>query len=122
VEQRRTAFDEAMADDLNTAAALAEVFGLAREVNAALAAGELSPAAAAEVHRQMGEMVYILGLDAVTRVEDSIPAEVKAMAEERQTARAAKDFARADELRAAITEHGYEVRDVAGGFKLIPIR
>ncbi len=122
VEQRRTAFDEAMADDLNTAAALAEVFGLAREVNAALAAGELSPAAAAEVHRQMGEMVYILGLDAVTRVEDSIPAEVKAMAEERQTARAAKDFARADELRAAITEQGYEVRDVAGGFKLIPIR
>ncbi len=122
VEQRRTAFDEAMADDLNTAAALAEVFGLAREVNAALAAGELSPAAAAEVHRQMGEMVYILGLDAVARVEDSIPAEVKAMAEERQTARAAKDFARADELRAAITEQGYEVRDVAGGFKLIPIR
>ena len=36
---RRQAFADALADDLNTAAALAEVFGLAREVNAALAAG-----------------------------------------------------------------------------------
>ncbi len=122
MEQRRAAFDEAMADDLNTAAALAEVFGLAREVNAALAAGELSTAAAAEVRRRMEEMVYILGLDAAARVEDSVPDEVTALAEERQAARAAKDFARADELRAAISEKGYEVRDVAGGFKLIPIR
>ncbi len=44
VRQRRQAFDEALADDLNTAAALAEVFGLAREVNTALAGG--LPAAA----------------------------------------------------------------------------
>ena len=38
----RQAFADALADDLNTAAALAEVFGLAREANAALAAGELT--------------------------------------------------------------------------------
>lgn len=122
LQQRRAAFDEAMADDLNTAAALAEVFGLAREVNAALAAGGLTPAAAAEVQGRMTEMLYILGLDAVARVEDAVPADVAAMAEERQQARAAKDFARADELRAAIVARGYEVRDVAGGFKLVPIR
>ncbi len=40
VAERRQAFSDAMADDLNTAAALAEVFGVAREANIALAAGE----------------------------------------------------------------------------------
>ena len=120
--ERRRAFDEALADDLNTAAALAEVFGVAREVNAALAAGDLGAAPAAEVRNQMADMVYVLGLDAVTRIEGAIPAEVTAMAEERQLCRSMKNFARADELRAAITECGYEVRDVAGGFKLVPTR
>jgi cysteinyl-tRNA synthetase len=111
-----------LADDLNTAAALAEVFGLAREVNVALAAQEVSPAEAAEVRAQMVRMVHVLGLEAVAGGEEIIPADVIAMAEERRAARAAKDFARADSLRAAITERGYEVRDAAGGFKIIPIR
>ena len=122
VKQRRRAYDEALADDLNTAAALAEVFGLAREVNTALSAGSLSAEQASELQSEMAEMVHILGLDAVARVEDAVPADVKAMAEERQEARAAKDFARADELRAAIAECGYEIRDVAGGYKLVPTR
>ena len=91
-------------------------------MNAALAAGDLSAARAGEVRSQMADMVYVLGLDAVTKAEDAIPAEVTAMAEERQLCRSTKNFARADELRAAITECGYEVRDVAGGFKLVPTR
>jgi cysteinyl-tRNA synthetase len=122
VSARRQAFDEALADDLNTAAALAEVFGLAREVNAALAAGDLDPEGAAQVRVAMGAMVHVLGLDAVTGGEDAIPADVTAMAEERRAARAARDFARADALRAAISERGYEVRDAPDGFKIVPIR
>ena len=122
VAARRQAFDDALADDLNTAAALAEVFGLAREVNAALAAGELSPAGAAQVRAEMAGMVHVLGLDAVTGSEDAIPAEIVAMAEERRAARAARDFARADALRAAIAERGFEVRDAPDGFKIVPTR
>ena len=122
VAARRDAFDEALADDLNTAAALAEIFGLAREVNAALAAGGPSPWGAAEVRSRLAEMVHILGLDGVTGGEDVIPADIVTMAEERRAARAARDFARADALRSAISERGYEVRDVPDGFKIIPIR
>ena len=47
----------------------------------------------------------------------AIPADIVAMAEERQQCRAGRDFARADALRAAMAERGYEVRDVPGGFK-----
>jgi cysteinyl-tRNA synthetase len=48
------------------------------------------------------------------------PPEVVGLAEQRQAARAAKDFAKADRLRDAIAELGWEVRDVAGGFELVP--
>lgn len=122
VSARRHVFDEAVADDLNTAAALAEIFALAREVNAALAAGEVSARGAAAVRADMAAMAHILGLDAVTGGGDEVPAEITAMAEERQQARAARDFARADALREAIAERGYEVRDAPGGFKIIATR
>jgi cysteinyl-tRNA synthetase len=120
---RRHVFDEALADDLNTAAALAEVFGLAREVNAALANADVSPAGAALLRAAIAEMLHILGLDAVTGGGDeAIPADILAMAEERRQARASRDFARADALRAAIAERGFEVRDAPDGFKIVPIR
>ncbi len=122
VEIRRRAFADSLADDLNTAAALAEVFALAREVNAALAAGELSPEAAARVRAAMVDMVYILGLDAVAGGEEAVPADVVAMAEERQQCRATRDFARADALRTSIAERGFEVRDIPGGYKIVPTR
>jgi cysteinyl-tRNA synthetase len=122
VAARRQAFDEALADDFNTAAALAEVFGLSREVNSALAAAELSPAGAGAMRTEMSGMTHVLGLDAVSGTEAAAPADIIEMAEERRAARAARDFARADVLRAAITERGYEVRDAADGFKIIPIR
>ena len=122
LEIRRRAFADSLADDLNTAAALAEVFALAREVNAALAAGELSPEAAARVRTAMVDMVHILGLDAVAAGEEAVPADVVAMAEERQHCRAARDFARADALRSSIAARGFEVRDIPGGYKIVPTR
>jgi len=70
----------------------------------------------------MAGMVGILGLNAVSAGEDAIPPEIVAMGEERRAARAARDFARADALRAAITERGFEVRDAPDGFKIVPTR
>jgi len=122
VAARSRTFADALADDLNTAAALAEVFGLAREVNAALAGGGLSAQAAAQVREQMGEMAHVLGLDAVAGGEDTVPADIMAMAEERQQSRTNRDFARADALRATIADRGYEVRDIPGGFKVVSTR
>ncbi|MCL5734418.1 MAG: hypothetical protein M1274_02335, partial [Actinobacteria bacterium] len=122
MNRHRTAFDEVMADDLNTAAALAEVFAGAREINAALAENLLSASAAGQLTAELGAMCHVLGLDAVTVVEETVPADILAMAEERRRARTAKDFARADDLRAALNERGYEVRDVLGGFKIVKVR
>ena len=43
------------------------------------------------------------------------------LAEEREQARAGRDFAAADELRGRIAELGWEVRDGAQGFELLPL-
>jgi cysteinyl-tRNA synthetase len=42
------------------------------------------------------------------------------LAEQRQAARAAKDFAESDRLRDEIASAGWDVRDEAGGFRLVP--
>jgi len=46
---------------------------------------------------------------------------VRRLAAEREQARSQRDFAAADELRERIAALGWEVRDAAGGFELLPL-
>jgi cysteinyl-tRNA synthetase len=62
----------------------------------------------------------VFGLE-VERAEEA-PPEVADLAERRRAARAARDFAGADELRAEIARLGWEVQDVSDGFRLIPLK
>jgi len=55
------------------------------------------------------------------RTTPTPPAGVTNKAADREQARVARDFDRADRLRAEIEELGWEVRDVAGGFELTPL-
>ena len=50
--------------------------------------------------------------------EADVPAEVRAIAEERQAARAQKDWAKSDKLRAKLAELGYSVKDSKTGYEL----
>jgi cysteinyl-tRNA synthetase len=60
----------------------------------------------------------LFGLDALAE-EERAPSDVMALAEQREDARAARDFPRSDELRTEIDALGWEVRDEAGGFRLV---
>jgi cysteinyl-tRNA synthetase len=119
-DTRRAAFQEALGDDLNTAGALGELFGLVRDANAALAAGAVSSGAAAAVRQRLADLGHILGLDAVSLTAADVPADVLAMAAQRQERRAARDFAEADRLRDAILAQGYVVRDSPEGYQVVP--
>jgi cysteinyl-tRNA synthetase len=90
---------------------MAEVFELVGEANR----GEVPGAAAAVL-----EMLELVGLDSVAEAEAGGDAAAEALLEERQQARAAKDFARADEIRDELATLGWEVRDGAEGAKLVP--
>jgi cysteinyl-tRNA synthetase len=61
----------------------------------------------------------VFGL-AIDRAPDVAPPETHRLAVDRQAARARRDFAEADRLRAEIERLGFEVQDVADDFRLIP--
>jgi cysteinyl-tRNA synthetase len=115
------AFDAALADDLDTPAALAVLHGLAGELNAAVAGGDADPRAVSEAADSLRDALWVLGLHTLDPGAEAValPAEVVALAEERDRARAARDFARSDELRDEIARHGYVVRDTPQGFELV---
>jgi cysteinyl-tRNA synthetase len=112
---RAEAFRGALADDFNTPRALAEVFELVGEANR----GEVAGGEAAAV---VAEMLELVGLGTLTQPDEGVEAdhEARQLMEEREKARAAKDFARADELRDRLAEMGWEVRDSAEGPSLVP--
>ena len=72
-------------------------------------------------HELLRRALDIFGLARLAEQEEA-PPEVHALAAGRQEARAARDFARADELREQIEAAGWDVRDDSGGYRLVPRR
>ena len=93
-------FAAALEDDFNTPEALAVMHGW-------------------RDHELLRRALDVFGLGSLAEQKDA-PAEVVELAELRRQARAARDFAEADRLRAEIEAAGWEARDVADGFQLVP--
>jgi cysteinyl-tRNA synthetase len=106
-----TAFRERMDDDLDTASAMAIVFDAARAGNAAIDGGNLDEAAV--LFATVTELCSAVGLE-LKSVED-VPSEVLAKAAALDEARAAKDFATADALRAELQSEGWQVETTKTG-------
>ena len=88
-----------------------------------------TPRALAVLHewasaRKLGLLRRGLTVFSLNSLGDSAeaPAEIAALAEARLAARAAKDFGEADRLRDEIAAAGWELRDEAGGYSLVPKR
>ena len=106
-------FVAAINDDLNMPGALAAVHELITEANR-----REQPAA---ILTTLYDWDAVLGLRfkerAEERMSDTLPAELQALVDERQAARKARDFARADALRAQLREAGIEIEDTAQGVR-----
>jgi cysteinyl-tRNA synthetase len=107
------AFRAAMDDDFDTAHALAVVFEAARDANRAIDDGDA--ARAADLLAAVTELVGVLGLAADTATNDAEDADIDALVRERDDARAARDFARADEIRNELTGRGIILEDTPTG-------
>jgi cysteinyl-tRNA synthetase len=107
-------FFDHLADDFNTAAARAELFAWVGEANRRLDAGErLAPG-------RLAEMLRAFGLESLLDGDtDGAPEEVERLAAQRQEARDARDFERADRLRDELAALGWEIRDTADGPRLV---
>ncbi|MCR1842432.1 cysteine--tRNA ligase [Murimonas intestini] len=108
-------FDEAMDDDFNTADAISAIFELVRFANTTVG-GENSKAYIQAVLDRVTALSDILGL-IVEKKEEMLDQDIEKLIEDRQTARKAKDFAKADEIRNLLLEKGIILEDTREGVK-----
>jgi cysteinyl-tRNA synthetase len=108
--EHREAFFDALADDFNTARALAALFTWVSEAN------KLEDAPG---DQDLREMLSVLGIESLLARGESAPPEAVALADRRAAARAARAWAEADRLRDELRALGWEVRDGPQGPELI---
>ncbi len=107
-------FEEAMDDDFNTADAIAAVFELVKYAN--IHASETSTAGISYMSEKLQALCDILGI--ITEKQEELLAEdIEALIAERQAARKAKNFARADEIRGELLAKGIVLEDTREGVK-----
>ena len=102
-------FDDSMDDDFNTADAIAAVFDLVKFANTNVAEGS-SKAFADALRGKIQSLCDILGIITEKKAE-LLDADIEQLIEERQAARKAKNFARADEIRNELLEKGIVLED-----------
>jgi cysteinyl-tRNA synthetase len=110
-------FTAALDEDLNVAAAWGHIFEWVRATNKALSENSISAAQAAGHVAAWERMDSVLGVGAKT-VAAEAPADVLRLLEERQAARKAKDFRRADAIRDELKAKGWVIEDTPKGPKL----
>lgn len=116
-------FDACMDDDFNTALAISNLYGYFKSIKAKINAGDHS--CGADIN-QIKKTYSLLGLFTQEpenfvvdeKKSDEIPDQVKQLAEQRLVARANKDWAKSDELRNAIADLGYTIKDSKDGYAL----
>ena len=107
-------FENAMDDDFNTADAIAAVFELVKCANSHAAGAP--KAFIALLHVEIVRLCDVLGIIAEVK-EELLDTEIEKLIEERQAARKAKNFARADEIRNELLEKGITLLDTREGVK-----
>lgn len=110
-----TKFDEAMDDDFNTADAIAAVFELVKYANSNVTSANTKTFVQA-VRDEIIKLCDILGVIAEEQ-QELLDEEIEKLIEERQAARKAKNFARADEIRNQLLEQGITLLDTREGVK-----
>jgi len=108
-------FDEAMDDDFNTADAISAIFELVKFVNTSVS----GDSASVFLHAMKDEIVLlsdICGL-IVDKKEEILDTQIEELIQERQEARKARNFARADEIRDTLAAQGIILEDTREGVK-----
>jgi len=116
IEGALATFEQAMDDDFNTAAALAAIHDLVREINTVLAADKLLVDDQAAVLDAIVKFDSVLGIFGPEESE-MLDAEIEALIAERQNARHNRNFARSDEIRDELADRGIILEDTKDGVR-----
>ena len=110
-----TKFEAAMDDDFNTADALAAIFELVKFANTNVDENS-SREFAGGLYKELFKLSDVLGLK-IEKKEEILDKEIEDLIQERQAARKAKDFKRADEIRDELLKKGIILKDTREGVK-----
>ncbi|MBQ2945859.1 MAG: cysteine--tRNA ligase [Clostridia bacterium] len=115
IKDYKKSFISALEDDFNTADAIGYLFETVREINTNAADGASLEytVAAKELLIDINGIISVVSFDK----KDSLDSEVEALIAERQAARAAKDYKRADEIRDTLKNMGIILEDTKNGVK-----
>ena len=111
-----TAFTAKLDDDLNVAGGWGVIFEWVRDTNRRLNDYTLTPETAEAAIKAWTKIDSVLGIADQNQIE--IPAEIVALLEDRQAARKARDFKRADAIRDELKAKGWVIEDTPKGPKL----
>jgi cysteinyl-tRNA synthetase len=110
-------FSEALDNDLNVSGSWGTIFDWVRETNRLIAANQLPADKAASALAAWEKINFVLGFSAVAQTTE-IPAELTVLLDERNAARKAKDFKRADAIRDELKSKGWVIEDTPKGARL----
>jgi cysteinyl-tRNA synthetase len=116
IERYLNEFEKAMDDDLNTAAALAAVHNLVREVNTAMAERQITASERSSVLDAISKFDAVLGIFGEEESEQ-LDEEIEALVQEREQARRDRNFARSDEIRDELAAKGIILEDTKEGVR-----
>lgn len=116
IERAVAEFETAMDDDLNTAAGLAAMHDMVREVNTILATDGLTETERSATLEAITKFDSVLGIFGEVSGE-ILDAEIEALIAERQDARRNRNFARSDEIRDQLAEMGIILEDTKDGVR-----
>lgn len=114
LNNHREQFITAMDDDLNTADGVAAVFELVKDINTSILDKEVSKNVCQTAATVFDELCDVLGI-LYNRKNNDVDSDIEALIEERQQARANKDWATADRIRDELKAKGIILKDTPQG-------
>lgn len=114
IDGRKEQFITAMDDDLNTADGIAAIFDLVSDINTKIINKDVSKNVCTAAADMFDELTGVLGL-VYNRKSNSLDEEIEKLIEERQQARANKDWATADRIRDELKAQGITLKDTPQG-------
>ncbi len=115
LSREKRQFEKAMDDDLNTPSALAAIHRISRVANRAVDSGEVSEKDVEATYRTMSDLDTVLGILTEHEARATLPPDAERLMNERERARANRDWATADRLRDQLSAMGIVVEDTARG-------
>jgi cysteinyl-tRNA synthetase len=116
IERARSSFEAAMDDDLNTSEALAAISPFETAINSAMSSGGLLADDRESALGLINDFERVLGIFGEFK-EEMLDDEVQRLIDERIAAKAAKNYARADEIRRHLADRGIILEDTKDGIR-----